>query len=285
MSLVRNVLRIGARSVPASSFCGIQHISSIRYNSNQSSPSTTTGNPEVTNEKTPESITQQVKKKARKRDEVGLTAQLFPMNKDTISEQDLDNWIAAVQSLKKGKPVETSEQVYIKELTKTERFVEEKYEPTAEQLEEAAAYDNKQVPLLSDPDVDNLVNLVMRHGQKGAARKIVARAFYIVQLKTREDPVKIWKETLDKLAPLVKTRSMATKVAKSRVVPIPLSERQRHRYAITWILDASANKKSPDMAVRLAEEIISAWNGKSSGYDKKAQMHKTATQQRSYIVL
>ena len=78
---------------------------------------------------------------------------------------------------------------------------------------------------------------------------------------------------------------MSTGVAKKRVVPIPLNEKQRNRFAIKWILEASNSRKSNDFSVRLAEEIINAYQGKSSGYDKKAQMHKQATQQRAYINL
>ena len=136
-----------------------------------------------------------------------------------------------------------------------------------------------------DPTVDNLTNLIMRHGKKAKAQKVVSRALYIVQLKLRKDPIEVLRETLDKLGPLVNTKTMSTGVAKKRVVPIPLNEKQRNRFAIKWILEASNSRKSNDFSVRLAEEIINAYQGKSSGYDKKAQMHKQATQQRAYINL
>ncbi|CAD1809336.1 Ribosomal protein S7p/S5e family protein [Candida parapsilosis] len=215
-----------------------------------------------------------------------LFAQIYPVDKDKITEQDVDKWIDALKQLRKGKKThETPEEIYLGQLAQPEQFITNKFEPTLEQIEETYSYSNKQVPLKSDPTVDNFINLVMRHGRKARAQKIVSRAFYIVQMKLRKDPIQVLKDTLDKLGPLVTTKSISTGVAKRRIVPIPLNERQRNRYAITWILEASKNRKSNDFAVRLAEELINAYEGKSSGYDKKAQMHKQATQQRAYISL
>ena len=217
---------------------------------------------------------------------VSLTADIFPVEKDSITEENVDEWLHAVQSLKSGKlNIETEAEVYLNQLTKPEQFLEEKFEPTEEQLMELEQFKNSEIPLKSDPIVDNLTNLIMRHGKKTKAQKIVTRALYIVYLKTRKDPLEILYETLDKLGPVVTTMVEKTGFAKNRIVPIPLNKRQRNRYAITWILQGAKNKKSPDMAVRLAEEIISAYEGKSSGYDKMSQMHKTAMQQRAYIKL
>ncbi|ABN65229.1 predicted protein [Scheffersomyces stipitis CBS 6054] len=208
------------------------------------------------------------------------------MNKDSITESDVDEWLSAVKNLKNGKSMaETEQEVYLSQLAHPEPFLEDKFEPTEEQLAEVAAYAGKGVPLKSDPTVDNLINLIMRHGKKATAQRTVSRALYIIQLKTRKDPVETLKETLDKLGPLVTTRVVQTGTAKNKVVPVPLNQRQRNRFAITWILDGCKKKKSPDLAVRLAEEIIAAYEGKSSGYDRKAQMHKLAMQQRAYITL
>ncbi|KAK6456010.1 ribosomal protein S7 domain-containing protein [Scheffersomyces xylosifermentans] len=223
---------------------------------------------------------------AKKEEKVSLTAQIYPANKDSITESDVDEWLSAVQSLKNGKSLaETAPEVYLSQLANPEPFLEEKFEPTEEQMAEVEAYANKRIPLKSDPTVENLVNLVMRHGKKATAQRIVSRALYIIQLKTRKDPVETLKETLDKLGPLITTRVVQTGTAKNKVVPSPLNQRQRNRFAITWILEGCKKKKSPDFSVRLAEEIIAAYEGKSSGYDRKAQMHKLAIQQRAYITL
>lgn len=218
--------------------------------------------------------------------EPSLIAQVYPLDKDTITEADVDEWLSAVQTLREGKKApETEAELYLSQLANPEPFLEEKFEPTEEQLAQVENYANKAVPLPSDPVIDNFANLIMRDGKKTRARKQLSRALYIVHLKTRQDPVKLLYETLDKLGPLFHTKVQKTGTAKSRTVPFPLDKRQRNRYAILWILEGSKKKKSLDFSVRLAEEIISAWEGKSSGYDKKMQLHKNAIAHRAYIQL
>lgn len=68
-------------------------------------------------------------------------------------------------------------------------------------------------------------------------------------------------------------------------IPVPLSLRQRRRTAIMWVLDSALKKKSrgsgPTMfAQRFADEIISVVEGKSSVWDKRAMVHKSATSAR-----
>lgn len=223
---------------------------------------------------------------AKKAESFSITAQVYPLEKDTITEADVDEWLSAVQTLQAGKKAPESEaEVYLSQLADPEPFLEEKFEPTDEQLAQVENYANKSVPLPSDPVIDNFANLIMRDGKKTRARKQLSRALYIVYLKTRQDPVKLLYETLDKLGPLFHTKVQKTGTAKSRTVPFPLDKRQRNRYAILWILEGSKKKKSLDFSVRLAEEIISAWEGKSSGYDKKTQLHKNAIAHRAYILL
>ncbi|CAN3352879.1 small ribosomal subunit protein uS7m [Diutina catenulata] len=215
----------------------------------------------------------------------GLTAKLFTPEKDSITEKDVDEWLEAVSKLKKGKGVQvtTPAEVYLSQVTQPEQFLETPFEPTEQQLAEVAAFENVPIPVKDDPTVSALINIIMRDGRKSKAEKVVTRALYMVYLKTRKNPVELLEETLDKMAPVVTTRVEKTGFAKNKVVPVPLTKKQRNRLAITWILDGAAKKKSNDAAVRLAEEIVAAYEGKSSGYDKLSQMHKTAIQQRAYI--
>lgn len=213
-----------------------------------------------------------------------LTAQIFRPDKDQITDEDLDEWLKAVKTLKEGnKQPETETELYLLEFLKPEQFLQEKFEPSEEQLAEVEKFKGTPVPLKIDPVVEHLINVIMRHGKKTKARTTVSRALYIVHLKTRQDPVRILYEALDKMGPLFDTRTEKTGFAKNRVVPFALNLRQRHRYAMNWIIEGSRNKKSNSFSVRLAEEIVNAHEGRSSGYDKRARMHKEATAQRSYL--
>lgn len=218
--------------------------------------------------------------------DISLAAQVYPIDQEAITEEDVDSWLQAVHELKTGKTnAETKQEIYLQQLVNPEPFLKEEtqFVPTQEQLAEVASFESIKVPLLSDPLVDNMVNLIMRHGKKSSARKVVNRALYIVYLKTRKDPLEVLYETIDKLAPLTDTKTQKTGTAKNKTVPYPLTTRQRNKYAIVWILEGARNKKSPTLSVRLAEEILSAYDGKSAGFAKKAQMHKLAVSQRATV--
>ncbi|WPK27326.1 hypothetical protein PUMCH_004707 [Australozyma saopauloensis] len=215
-----------------------------------------------------------------------ITAQILPLEKTTVSESDIDEWLAAVNALKKGdhRP-ETEQEIYLAQLANPEPFLREKFVPTEEQLQEVQRYANMKVPIRDDPVINYFINLIMRHGQKSKARNIVNRAFYIVYLRTRQDPVKVFYEVLERMSPIFAVKTLKTGFAKNVVIPVPLTKRQRDRQTILWLLDGADKKMSNDLSVRLGEEIISAWEGKSSGYEKRAQIHKNAIAQRAYIRL
>jgi small subunit ribosomal protein S7 len=72
-------------------------------------------------------------------------------------------------------------------------------------------------------------------------------------------------------------------------IPVPLSLRQRRRTAIKWILDAASKKPSrgsgrKQFAQRVAEEIISVVEGRSSAWEKRALLHKTGTSNRMNVM-
>lgn len=215
-----------------------------------------------------------------------LTAKIMPLEKETISDKDIDEWLSAVKALKQeNRRAETEQEIYLSQLADPEPYLKEKFVPTEEQLAELQLFADMKVPMKDDPVINYFVNMIMRHGQKSKARKIVDRAFYIVYLKTRTDPIKVFYEVLEKMSPLFAVKTLKTGFAKNIIVPVPLTKRQRDRQTILWLLDGADKKMSNDLSVRLGEEIISAWEGKSSGYEKRANIHKNAIAQRAYIRL
>lgn len=125
------------------------------------------------------------------------------------------------------------------------------------------------MPQLKDPTVQHVTNMIMRHGKKDRAQKIISRALYFLHCKTRKDPVELLKKALDDMAPLMMVKTFNTGVAKAAVIPVPLSQRQRNRIAWKWIVEGANKRVSNDFAVRLGEELVAVYEGKSSGFEKK----------------
>ncbi|AMD20422.1 HDL322Cp [Eremothecium sinecaudum] len=213
-------------------------------------------------------------------------------NTDNTIEGEADRWIAALDELDKElaegsfSEMNLSQQgvsgVSYQQLMET---MQNKFEPTAEQLAEWESLKSVPIPLKKDEVFDQVVNMIMRHGKKEKAHKILSRALYIVFCVTRKDPLPVLKKSLDDLAPLMIVRKFKTRVAKAAEIPVPLTQRQRIRLAWKWILESSSKRKSDDIAVRLGQELVAVYKGESTGFQKRDEIHKSAIAHRAYIKL
>lgn len=158
-----------------------------------------------------------------------------------------------------------------------------KFSPSENQSIKAAQLQGVAVPVKTDPIIQYLTNIIMSHGRKARAQRIMSEALYLVHLQTRADPVELIKDTLEKMAPVLRLRRYTDGGARAEMIPVPLNERQRLRHAWTWIVDGSDKRASKSFSVRLAEEILAASKGSGAGFDKKESLHKAGIAARSFI--
>lgn len=158
-----------------------------------------------------------------------------------------------------------------------------KFVPTEEQQVKYESLKEVPLPQKKDETIDFLTNVIMRHGRKSRAQRTMNEALYLVYLQTRVDPAQLLKDTLEKMAPVLKLKRYTDGGARAEMVPTPLTRRQRLRAAWNWIIEASDKRPSKSFSVRLAEEIITASKGSGSGYDKKTQLHAAGIAARSFI--
>ena len=95
---------------------------------------------------------------------------------------------------------------------------------------------------------------------------------------------------IDSVAPLLRIRSQkgAAGGGVALQIPIPMGVRQRRRQAVQWILDVASKRKTRgsgrDMfALKVAEELISVVEGKSSVWERRTSVHKLGIQARSNL--
>lgn len=70
---------------------------------------------------------------------------------------------------------------------------------------------------------------------------------------------------------------------RSLPVPRPLAQRQRRRFSMKWIIDASGKRRDGRLAHRVAQELIAVAEGRSGVWDKRDQVHKMATVTRANL--
>jgi small subunit ribosomal protein S7 len=64
--------------------------------------------------------------------------------------------------------------------------------------------------------------------------------------------------------------------AKNIARPIALGEKQRTRFAVEWILEASKKRAGQTIEERLAKELVAVFQGDSTALAKKLEVHRFA---------
>ncbi|KAG0280495.1 hypothetical protein BGZ95_009898 [Linnemannia exigua] len=135
--------------------------------------------------------------------------------------------------------------------------------------------------LTDNPILSQLVNTIMKDGKKARAQRFVADALLEIRSRTQSDPYHVILDALELTSPILKLTALK-KGSKVLQVPTPMTERQRRRKAIVWILEASDKRKGEKMFKdRLASEFLAVVNGNSAALVKKNQLHKMALANRA----
>ena len=139
------------------------------------------------------------------------------------------------------------------------------------------------IPPAEDPLLQFITNTIMRHGKRKRASRIVSRMLLWVHSLTRAPPLDIVRQAVLLAAPAVRSMSH-TQGGKIIPRPVALSEKQRTRYAVKWILKASENRPGQTLEERLAREIIATLQGNSSVLAEKERVHTFAMVNRCVLV-
>jgi small subunit ribosomal protein S7 len=100
-------------------------------------------------------------------------------------------------------------------------------------------------------------------------------------------PIQYLTAAIDSVAPLIKIRQQKGVMGggASLPIPVPLGVKQRRRTAMQWILSSAEKRRETRLADRVAREIISVAEGKSSAWERRAAVHKMGVSARSNVRL
>lgn len=129
--------------------------------------------------------------------------------------------------------------------------------------------------------VTQLINKILLDGKKSTAERIVYGAFDIVQEKTGEDPLSVFKKAMENVRPTVEVKPRRVGGATYQV-PTDVNARRSTTLAIRWIVTYSRARKERSMAQRLAAEIMDASNGLGAAVKKREDVFKMAESNRAF---
>ena len=136
-------------------------------------------------------------------------------------------------------------------------------------------------PKFQDIIVTKFMNSIMRAGKKSVAEQIVYGAFDIVEGKLKTEPLPVFKQALDNVAPAVEVRSRRVGGATYQV-PVEVRTERRQALAIRWLITAARSRNDKTMVERLSAELIDASNNRGSAVKKREDTHKMAEANRAF---
>lgn len=143
----------------------------------------------------------------------------------------------------------------------------------------------KRVPppdtVYSSPLVSRFVNNLMKRGKKSLALRIFYDAMTLVEQRSGEDPMKVFKKALDNAKPMVETK--ARRVGGSTYqVPIEVNPHRRTALGMRWLLGFARNRSERTMSERLANELLDASNNRGGAIRKKDEVHRMADANKAF---
>src|SRR6478752_6667861 len=129
--------------------------------------------------------------------------------------------------------------------------------------------------------IAKFMNTIMYEGKKSVAEKIVYGALDGVESKAKSDPLAVFKQALDNVAPSVEVRSRRVGGATYQV-PVEVRTDRRQALAIRWIIASARGRNENTMVERLSGELLDAANNRGTAVKKREDTHRMADANRAF---
>jgi small subunit ribosomal protein S7 len=136
-------------------------------------------------------------------------------------------------------------------------------------------------PKFNEVLVTKFVNNMMLQGKKNLSYKIFYDAIEIVDGKSEEPGLEIWKKALSNVTPAVEVRSRRVGGATFQI-PQPVRENRKAAMAMQWLIGYARKRNEKTMSQRLANEIMAAAREEGAAFKKKEDTHRMAEANRAF---
>ena len=129
--------------------------------------------------------------------------------------------------------------------------------------------------------VSKFINVLMYQGKKSTAERIFYASMDLVENRTSQPGVNIFKQALTNLKPVVEVKSRRVGGATYQV-PVEVRPERRTALAMRWLISYSRDRNEKSMAEKLAAEVIAASKGEGNAVKKKEDTHRMADANKAF---
>jgi small subunit ribosomal protein S7 len=136
-------------------------------------------------------------------------------------------------------------------------------------------------PRYDSQTVSKFVSNLMSQGKKSLAEGIFYKAMDMIEERTGQPGVAVFKQAVNNAKPAVEVKSRRVGGA-SLQVPVEVRPDRRTALAMRWLISFSRSRGEKTMAERLAAELILASKGEGNAIKKKEDTHRMAEANRAF---
>ena len=136
-------------------------------------------------------------------------------------------------------------------------------------------------PLYNSTLVTKFINSMMYGGKRSSAQRIMYDALGVVQQKTQDDPLKVFKKAVDNVKPSLEVKSRRVGGSNYQV-PVEVNANRRTSLALRWLIGFARKRPERGMVQKLASELLDASNLRGGAVKKREDTHKMAEANKAF---
>ncbi len=129
--------------------------------------------------------------------------------------------------------------------------------------------------------VAKFINILMTRGKKSLAERIMYQAMDTMQDRTKQDALKLFKQAIDNVKPVVEVKSRRVG-GSTYQVPVEVRPERRTSLSMRWLVGAARRRGEKSMAEKLAAELLDAANNRGTAVKKREDTHKMAEANKAF---
>src|SRR5438876_537927 len=151
----------------------------------------------------------------------------------------------------------------------------------------AKRFTASKTTLKSDPRYGSVlaakfINSLMWSGKKMVAQRIFYRAMDQIKKRLKEQKeIDVFNQAIDNTKPVIEVRSKRVGGATYQV-PMQVKSNRQQTLAFRWLINAARDKKGRPMHLKLADELVAAFNREGAAMEKRETVHKMADANKAF---
>jgi small subunit ribosomal protein S7 len=136
-------------------------------------------------------------------------------------------------------------------------------------------------PRYGSTTVTKFINTLMLDGKKSTAEGIFYEAMRVIEEKTGQPALNVFKQALNNAKPVLEVKSRRVGGATYQV-PIEVRPERRNSLAMKWLVSFARDRGDRTMADRLANELLAASRNEGNTIKKKDDTHRMAEANKAF---